>query len=558
MTGPRLSFDSPLSPPAALGWEFWRRHRWGFRAIGVYLVLIAAIKLATFARDAPVTFRSAESFAFVVLVPTTVSFVYLLAVFTYGLSGDLAARQSMYPARMFTLPLSNAALVGWPMLYGATAMAAFWLLTRWLSVWPTEVSIPYVWPATLAASLVMWTQALVWMPYGLPGLRVIASVFVLWVIDAIVILALQFKTAEWVVLAFTASQLPVAYAVGRVAVARARRGVVPDWRLPAIASLSRAVSPQEKAGGRAQRSAAAAQTWFEWRRNGRSLPTWVAIILPLELLLLWAAGTSTSIAIVIVLGALLTPVVVATFAAASASKTGGSASDAYGMSSFIAARPLTDAQLLAAKLRMTIGSTLAAWVLVLVAIPIAVYWSGTWRTLLDWLRSVAQTIGAPRATVLLIVIVAGMMLSTWRQLVQSLYFGLTGDERLIKGSVFVSLMIASLVGPLAIWIVDTERIGNVWSAMPLILTVLVSAKMLAAGWVAARLVREEARPLNDRTLITGALCWTAAVLAVYAVLAWLTDTPHIPRYIVMLVAILLVPLARISAAPLAIARNRHR
>jgi hypothetical protein len=41
-------------------------------------------------------------------------------------------------------------------------------------------------------------------------------------------------------------------------------------------------------------------------------------------------------------------------------------------------------------------------------------------------------------------------------------------------------------------------------------------------------------------------------------LAWLTDTPHIPRYLVMLVAILFVPLARLSAAPLAIARNRHR
>jgi hypothetical protein len=258
-----------------------------------------------------------------------------------------------------------------------------------------------------------------------------------------------------------------------------------------------------------------------------------------------------------VFGALLTPVVVATFAAASVSKTGGSASDAYGLTPFIATRPLTDAQLLASKLRMTIGSTLAAWALVVLAIPIAVYWSGTWLTLLDWSRNVAATIGAPRAIVLLIVIVAGMLLSTWRQLVQSLYFGLTGDERLIKGSVFISLILASLLGPLAIWIVDGERIDLLWSAVPLILAVLVCAKMVAAGCVAARLVRE-AGPLNEQTLIAGAACWTAAVLVVYAVLAWLTDTPHIPRYLVMLVAILFVPLARLSAAPLAIARNRHR
>src|SRR5206468_10967588 len=144
--------------------------------------------------------------------------------------------QSMYPARMFTLPLSNAALVGWPMLYGAMAMVTLWVLTRSLSVWPSELSIPYVWPATLVVSLVMWTQALVWMPYGLPGLRVVVSVFVLWAIDAILLLALQFKAPEWAVVAITAPQIPVAYAVGRVAVARARRGVVPNWWFPALGS----------------------------------------------------------------------------------------------------------------------------------------------------------------------------------------------------------------------------------------------------------------------------------------------------------------------------------
>jgi hypothetical protein len=279
--------------------------------------------------------------------------------------------------------------------------------------------------------------------------------------------------------------------------------------------------------------------------------------LPLELLLLWTAGSATNLVLVIVFGALVTPVVVATFASASVSTMGGSPSDAYGLSPFIAARPCTDAQLLATKLRMTVRSTLAAWTLVLLAVPLAVYRSGTWPTLLDWSRDVARTIGAPHAVVLLTVIVAMMILSTWRQLVQSLCIGLTGNERLIKGSVFVSLMLAALLGPLAIWIVDSERVGVVWSALPLILVVLVCAKMLAAGCVAVRLVREEG-PLNERTLIAGAACWSLAVLALYAVLAWLTDTPHIPRYIVMLLAITLVPLARLSAAPLAIARNRHR
>ena len=549
-------FGTQLSPASAIAWEFWRRHRWGFLALAVYLAVLAAIKLGIVVRGLSVSFGSSERFALTVLVPMVVSFVYLLAVFTYGLSGDLAARQSMYPARIFTLPLSNAALVGWPMMYGATAMVGLWVLTRWLSMWPSALSIPYVWPATLAASLVMWTQALVWMPYGLPGLRVIVSVFVLWTIDAIVLLALEFKAPEWLVVAITVPQLPLAYVVGRVAVARARRGVVPDWHFPTLRSFTSVVVRDRSAASRERWSAEQTQRWYEWCRHGKAFPAWVAIVAPLELVILWAAGTSTTLVIVVVLGALATPILVATFAGLSMSNSGGSASDAFGLAPFIATRPLTDAQLLAAKLRMTIRSTLTAWALVLFAIPVALYWSGTWPTLLDWSRNVAATIGAPRTIVLLVVIVAGMMLSTWRQLVQSLCFGLTGNERLIKGSVFVLLMLAALLGPMAIWIVNSRRIGVVWSATPLILSALVCAKMLAFAWVAARLVRDG--PLSDGTLIMGAVSWTVAVFALFGLLAWLADTPHIPRYLVMLVAILSVPLARLSAAPLAIARNRHR
>jgi hypothetical protein len=39
---------------------------------------------------------------------------------------------------------------------------------------------------------------------------------------------------------------------------------------------------------------------------------------------------------------------------------------------------------------------------------------------------------------------------------------------------------------------------------------------------------------------------------------WMLDTPHIPHYLLLLLAILAIPLARLSAAPLALAWNRHR
>jgi membrane associated rhomboid family serine protease len=80
--------------------------------------------------------------------------------------------------------------------------------------------------------------------------------------------------------------------------------------------------------------------------------------------------------------------------------------------------------------------------------------------------------------------------------------------------------------------------------------------MLAATWVAARLWRS--RVVSDRTLVAGAAGWCGAVLALYGVLAWFLSTPFFPRYVLMLLAILFVPLARLSAAPLALAWNRHR
>jgi acetyl esterase/lipase len=93
--------------------------------------------------------------------------------------------------------------------------------------------------------------------------------------------------------------------------------------------------------------------------------------------------------------------------------------------------------------------------------------------------------------------------------------------------------------------------------VPWILAGLVGLKMSAAAWIATRLHRS--RLLSDRTLVIGALSWLAVVLALYGLLVWLVSTPPlIPRYVPALVAILAIPLARLSAAPLALDWNRHR
>src|SRR5450755_4742511 len=218
------------SPAAAIAWELRRRHRWGLIAVAGYLLVVASIKLLFLAPGQSVNLDDTQIFALVVVVPLAATFMYFLAVFSFGLAGDIAARQSMYPARMFTLPVTSAALAAWPMPYGSAAMAILWFATRFLAVWPPGEKVPIMWPALLAASLLAWTQALTWMPYALPGLRVIVTVLWLAAIDSVVILALELKASESVMLAILAPHVPLAYLVARSAVARARRGDVPDWR----------------------------------------------------------------------------------------------------------------------------------------------------------------------------------------------------------------------------------------------------------------------------------------------------------------------------------------
>jgi hypothetical protein len=247
----------------------------------------------------------------------------------------------------------------------------------------------------------------------------------------------------------------------------------------------------------------------------------------------------------------------AVFAAATVRTANPHGRDSYGVTPFIGTRPLTSAALIAAKLKATIWGTLAAWLLVVVAIPLALHLSDTGSMVIERVRRVSDAVGTPRAVVTLLLVGSGLIATTWKQLVQSLYIGMTGRAWMVKGSVFLTLAFLFLLGLIAEWIIDNGGVqGALWDALPVILAILVCVKMSAAAWIVTRLYRS--RLLSDRTLVTGAVTWSVVVLALYGLLVWLVSTPFFPRYLLALVAILAIPLARLSAAPLALAWNRHR
>lgn len=543
------------SAPTAFAWELGRRHRWGLIAVVGYLLALATVKLLTFEPGQPVTFDDSKSFAFAVIVPSSIAFMYFMAVFSYGLTGDLAARQSMYPPRLFTLPVTTTVLAWCPMLYGTAAMVVLWIGARLLAPWPSDMHVPLVWPAVLAAAILAWTQALTWMPYALPGARVIVSVFLLVMIDVIAIPAVHYKASESFMVVLLAPLLPIAYLVARAGVARARRGDVPDWRNSfSWLRRMRGLAPR---GGTRFSSPAHAQAWFEWRRYGGTLPALVGILLPFELLMLFAFSDTPSVVRATLLAMLLTPPFMASFVAATVSSSSSDASDTYGLTPFMATRPVTSAALISAKLKVAILSTLASWLLVLVVVPVALRLSGTaWIVVADAHR-IVEIFGSPRAIAMGLLAAAALLTTTWTQLVHSLYVGMSGRAWLVKGSVFVTLVLLTLLFVLAPWVMARRWvIAEILNALPWILAMLVLCKMVAAAWIAVRL--RDGRLVSDRTLIVGAAGWDVAVLALYGLLLWLAPALLFRIYALALIAVLAIPLARISASPLALSWSRHR
>lgn len=554
------------SPGVAIAWEFVQRHRWGFAALAGYLLILGTTNLLIFEPGHAVNMGEAEDlpaiawrFAATVMVPVSIFTYYFVAVFSFGLAGNLAARESMYPTRMFALPVTNAALAGWPMLYGTATLAGLLLAATRFALWPSGIDVPLIWPALFAVASMAWIQALVWMPYGLPGLRVVVAVLWLMLINIAVVTAVDRQVPERVIVALLAPQVPLAYLVARFAVARARRGDVPDWR-PWLARLAELIRLAEILSRRPARfaSAARAQLWFEWRLHGRSLPVWVAILLPFELAFLWIAGNNTpDLVAYTISGALLTPPFIAAFSVPRMRQSSPQVSDGYGMTPFVATRPLESAALIAAKLRMSVWSTLLTWLLVLAAIPVALTLSGTWPVVIERARQLSDAVGTPRAVVVALLGLAALVAATWNQLVQSLYIGLSGREWLIRLSACLTLTVLIFIEPIVEWIRGSSDVRvALWNALPWILAVLACLKTSAAAGIATRLHRR--RLLSDRVLVTGAACWLVAVLALFSLLSWFLSGPLIPRYFLLLLAILAVPLARVSAAPLALAWNRHR
>ena len=75
--------------------------------------------------------------------------------------------------------------------------------------------------------------------------------------------------------------------------------------------------------------------------------------------------------------------------------------------------------------------------------------------------------------------------------------------------------------------------------------------------MAIRALRRK-RLVADRTLLVLGGVWLAAFAVLFGTLAWLVPSDVAPAYTLAPGVLLLLPLARLSAMPLALDWNRHR
>ena len=159
-----------------------------------------------------------------------------------------------------------------------------------------------------------------------------------------------------------------------------------------------------------------------------------------------------------------------------------------------------------------------------------------------------------------VLVTIAAMLLTWRFLVSHLWSGLSGMRPLFVGSVIslVIVVIAGLVfdaGRLPGWLLgDPARLGPVVS--------IAAALVIAKYWIAAYTWRGVA-PRYLRPYLVFWLAATTSFLTLGIVL-WGMLRIYLPldversRSLVILLALMAVPLARVGLAPTWLARNRHR
>jgi hypothetical protein len=548
-----------LSVCKGTSYSLWLRAR-----LSLLIITSVALTVPVF----PLIWGRAEWFpAAGVVLGSAVLFTltHIVGVITYG-GRDLGASESTFPRYLMTLPANARTLAAVPMFWGVITMALIWLVMKLIAD-RLLISAPGIvaplWPAALLVAIVAWLQAVSWMPFGVPFLRVFVALGVLGAFVTFAGIAANRGMPPWLLAVTFTIATVTAYPTASIGIARARRG---DGATMSWAWLPRLRRSRAVISSRAPfASPMEAQVWMEVRRNILLVP-FVGAGMPLAV----AATTvffgqrSTPL---LVDGHLIPPILIAVgVAIVSPMLAGGMHGPTMGkfdawskpvaISPFIAIRPLTTAQLVAAKLIAAAVAAVITWTIVIV---IMVLWALVPRELeghslagaaamhLTWTIGIAA-----------VVALAWLMLNTWKQMAQSLFICLYGrpwfsNVVTIGGMAAFSLLFVALA-PFMRDVHLRQVLPTIakWLVYSIVLLKLVIGAMLIAISLRHRL-------LSAKQITTIIYTWLVLVAAYFILLILLLPDSMKPGIMLLIaIAMLLPPGARVLAAVPALHANRHR
>jgi hypothetical protein len=559
-----------LSPALSFAWILWRQHGRGLLVVLGYLLIAGAVSVAM---PAPVPNDEWHDFKATVFgfifVPLFLLPFYAMVVFAYGLDVvDVASGESCFPARLFQLPVRTGALTLWPMLYGAATALLIWLAIVSFILWPWGRlvlgfdRVPLWWPGLLAAAALAYLQAVLWFPFGLPWLRV---VFLAALLPAVIILAnfgVHSGSSEGALVGMLAGFTATAWGVAYVGVRRARGGAVINWEwLLWPARQLAGLLPQRRTPFAL---AAQAQEWYEWRLSRFVQPIIVGMGLTVFLWMFFVDRRSGIPVAVPLTWSFAVPVFCAGIGVEwlRSGKT-RSVQNRYGLAPFLATLPMSSADMVGALLRATVWSTLAAWAIVIVAVPLVVVLSGRLGDVLAFLEKEWQDQRPLDIAVRIVAVAALLLVWTWKRRVYRLCLGLTGRKWLE-----ITLGWGRLPAYVLFFqiprLIDELHISDqtVLAVLPWVIGLYILCRMAAAAWALRQGVRRGL--LEARTAKRWIAGWLLVAAALFAVVVWAAPE-HMPMfyrtmplYYCAAAVLFVMPMARLAATPLALAWNRHR
>jgi hypothetical protein len=574
------------SPSAALTWEIWRRH--GKRLLAALALLFAFIlfypKLCTIfgvdldAPNAPDQIASMFPIRFahssplfrvfqvlimlcILLGPLACMIVTLLCLIGIFACIELDSKKGFaFPARLFTLPISTPFLAGWYLAVGAGSVTLVYLAwTRLVHLPPIDVFEGY--PNLLAwVTLMVMTQGIVWSLDAFPITRILflgAALFGFGFLTGPALPEHPFlqRNQTAILLAILASGCAAAFTgLGKI-----RHGAWQRWTWPWRRSTSQPPEMPQGFGLRQSSGALAgtpvgfhsparAQFWFEWHSHARKLVLYNCglSVLPLLFMALVAADMgilSEDDTLGLSLYLLAVPLFLHFFQGISPGRM---------PPVFITTRPLTDGELVMAKLKVAAVSTALSWIVTLAMVSV-VPLLGDVPAMIQHIPLVAGH--RPLLRPLLPAIVLGLMVFTWRFVAADLCFGLTRKSWASKVPVLKFYATLALVG-LIFWLGNDAALQRTLSRMlPFLLAFVVILKLFLAQW-------------SFRVSISKRVLARSAVLKYVAIWTVLAAALLVPTAIVLrheswmpslsLGIILALPLARVGFCPTALAMERHR